>query len=227
VHQLFRRGQRVPCLLGGKRARPLRNNSFTITRYLKRTRNTKTRTETTWPRKPVGRVPCTWSANNTYWDPTETQWKRVVFFDTKLSYANPCRLRTSFTEQSHDADMMKSSMEFWHQSTLHTSLLCSSNVLTGFYACTKYEFYIIPHRTRTVTSNRHYLRKLIIPHLHGPVSAAGDQHAVHGSAPDHVEQPVFPMHLVLDGYRTFFTVVRHQEQRAAAFETVILRRGYG
>lgn len=67
----------------------------------------------------------------------------------------------------------------------------------------------------------------IIPHLQGPVSAARDQQAFDGSAPNDIEQPVLPEHFVFVSYRTLFAVKRHQKQSTAAFEPVILRRGYG
>lgn len=49
--------------------------------YLKPTQNTKTRMETTLLRKPVCRVPCTSSANNTCWDPTG-QKKYNYYYNT-------------------------------------------------------------------------------------------------------------------------------------------------
>lgn len=63
----------------------------------------------------------------TYETPSLLYRKRSYYYIIILFYS-----RTSFTEQSHDADNKKSSMEFSHQSTLHTSFLCSLNVLTGF-----------------------------------------------------------------------------------------------
>lgn len=83
------------------------------------------------------------------------------------------------------------------------------------------------HCKYNIIINIYYPWIFVIPHLYGSVSATGDQQAVDGPAPDHVEQPVFPGHFVLFADQTFFRVVSHQKQSSPAFESVILRRGYG
>lgn len=82
--------------------------------YLKPKQNTRTRKVTTLLRKLVDHVPCTSSVNNICWGPTKRQKTHkntflcaMVSYELLILYS-----RTSFTEQSHEADSIKSSVEF-------------------------------------------------------------------------------------------------------------------